>query len=374
MEFGVPKEVHDFETRVGLTPAGVLSLVRAGHSVYVEQNAGAKAGFDDEEYRQAGAQVVYSAAEVYGRANTVAKVARPVAQEYGLFRNGQVIFSFLHLAVSPPDLYKALSDHRITAIAYEMIQGDDGSLLVLMPTSEVAGRLAAIIAGRLLMGDSGGRGVLLSGIPGVPPAVVVIIGGGIVGINAARAFLGLKTQVIILDRDLRQLQSVDDQFNGRVTTMLSNMYNLNRAVAFADVLIGCVQVPGQRAPILVTREMVRRMRPGSVIIDLSINNGGCVETSRPTTVRDQSFVAEGVIHHCVPNVTALVARTASYALTNAALPCLRAVGAHGLDGLLGQRSALSRGVNLYQGKLAHPGIAAALGRDVEVELPSGEIT
>lgn len=371
MEFGVPKEIRSGETRVGLTPAGVLSLTRAGHTVHVEQDAGVGAGFENDEYECAGAQIVVSAEEAYGRAETVVKVARPTATEHPLFRPEQSIFSFLYLTVSSPDLLQAFVDNQITAIAYEMIQEDDGRLPVLQPTSEVAGRLAPIIAGRLLMDDRGGRGILLSGIPGVPPAEVVIIGAGVAGINAARAFLGLNARVIMLDRDLRQLQAVDDLFNGQVTTMISNNYNLKRAVTFADVLVGCVQVPGQRAPILISREMVRQMRPGSIIIDLAIINGGCVETSRPTTLRDQTFVAEGVIHHCLPNMTANVARTASHALNNAVLPCLKAIGAQGLTTVLSKHTTLTRGINLLQGQIAHPKLAMALGRELEVELPMG---
>lgn len=371
MEFGVPKEIREREQRVALTPSGVLSLVRAGHAVYVERDAGAGAGWDDEEYRRAGARVVYSAAEAYGRADVVVKVARPTATEHHLFRTGQTIFSFLYLPVSSPDLLQALQAAEITAVAYEMIQGPGHRLPVLMTTSEVAGRLAPVIAGRLLMNDRGGRGVLLSGIPGVPPAAVVILGGGVVGANAARAFLGMRAQVVVLDRDLERLQYLDDLFDGQITTMLSNAYNIRRAVAFADVLIGAVQTPGRRAPILVSTEMVRSMRPGSVIIDFSINHGGCIETSRPTTLSDQIYMAEGVVHHCVPNVTASVARTASYALSNAALPYLRAVGEHGLDELAARQSGLAQGINLYQGKIVNSDIAAALGRAVEMELPFG---
>ncbi len=371
MEFGVPKEIREREQRVALTPSGVLSLVRAGHTVYVERNAGTGAGWDDEEYRRAGAQIVYSAAEAYGRADVVVKVARPTEAEYRLFRMGQTIFSFLYLPVSSPDLLQALQAAEITAVAYEMIQGPGQRLPVLMTTSEVAGRMAPIIAGRLLMNDRGGRGVLLSGIPGVPPAAVVILGGGVVGANAARAFLGMRAQVVVLDRDLERLQYLDDLFDGQVTTMLSNAYNIRRAVAFADVLIGAVQTPGRRAPILVSTEMVRSMRPGSVIIDFSINHGGCIETSRPTTLNDPIYTAEGVVHHCVPNVTASVARTASYALNNAALPYLRAVGEYGLEGMAAHQPALARGVNLYEGKIVNADIAAALGRAVELELPSG---
>jgi alanine dehydrogenase len=441
MEFGVPAEVRDLEMRVGLTPAGVLALVRAGHTVYVERDAGVGAGFSDEDYRQAGALIVYSAAEAYGRADVVVKVARPAAQEHPLFRTGQAIFSFLHLPVASPDLLEALAEGEVTAIACEMIQEQDGLRPVLLPMSEVAGRLTPIIAGQLLMSThlqaeyprstrkvkgeepvprsplppdwpphaesprntrrstrkvrvegaeySEGaaqaslrpphpystRGILLSGIPGVPPAAVVILGGGVLGFNAARSFIGLGAQVTVLDQDVKKLQHIDDIFGGRITTMLSNEYNLNRVVQFADVLVGCLLVPGRRAPVLVSRDMVRRMRPGSVIIDFSIDQGGCVETSRPTTLRSQTFVEEGIIHHCVPNMTATVARTASYAFTNAVLPYLLSVGTYGLaakypEGDVFQyQPALIQGVNLYRGKLAHPDVAAALGRQVEIELP-----
>jgi alanine dehydrogenase len=382
MEFGVPREVRDLERRVGLTRAGVLALGRAGHTVYVERDAGAGAGFRDEDYRQAGAQIVYSAAEAYGRADVVVKVTRPAAQEHALFRSRQAIFSFLHLSVASPDLFEALVEREITAVAYEMIRDQDGLLPVLLPLSQVAGRLAPIIAGQLLTstytqrgsiggvraGLGGGHGILLSGIPGVPPAAIVILGGGVLGSNAARAFVGMGAQVTVLDADVKKLQQLDDLLDGRVTTMLSNEYNLNRVVEFADVLVGCVLVPGRRAPVLISREMVRHMRPGSAIIDFAIDQGGCVETSRPTTLRDPTFVEEGIIHHCVPYVTATVARTASYALTNAALPYLLSVGAQGLPQVFEHEPALVGGVSLYQGKLAHRDVAAALGRWTEVDL------
>lgn len=368
MDFGVPKEIRDLEMRVGLTPAGVLALVQAGHAVYIEQGAGVGAGFSDEHYQRAGAQIVYGPAEAYGRADVVAKVTRPTAKEHQLFRHGQTIFSFLHLSVSSPDLLEALAINEITAVAYETIQEQDGLLPVLVPMSEIAGRLAPIIAGQLIMNIHGGRGTLLSGLPGVPPAAVVILGAGVLGTNAARAFLGLGAQVIMLDRDIRKLQQLDDIFGGRVTTMISNEYNLQRAVDFADVLVVCVLIPGQRAPILVRREMVRSMRPRSVIIDFSIDQGGCVETSRPTTLRDQTYVEEGVIHFCVPNMTAAVARTTSYAITNAALPYLLAIGEHGLVGQHPQMMALSQGMNLYKGKLSSATVASALGRELETDL------
>lgn len=362
MEYGVPKEVRDLETRVGLTPAGVLALVQAGHTVYVERSAGVSAGFSDEHYRQAGAQVVYSAAEAYGRSDVVAKVTRPTADEHRLFRHGQIVCSFLHLSVSSPDLLEALAEHEITAIAYETIQDSEGLLPVVIPMSEIAGRLAPVIAGQLLMNTQGGRGLLLSGVPGVPPATIVILGAGVLGFNAARAFIGIGAEVTVLDRDIRRLQRLDDAFGSQVTTMISNEYNLQRAVEFANVLVGCVLIPGQRAPVLITREMVGRMRSGSVILDFSIDQGGCVATSRPTTLRDQTFVDQGIIHFCVPNFTAAVARTTSYALTNATLPYLLSIGKNGLLGALKETPDLIQGVNLYQGELAHPTVAAALGR------------
>ena len=371
MDFGVPKEIRARERRVGLTPSGVLSLVRHGHVVYVETNAGAGAGFGDAEYRDAGAKIVYSAAEAYGRADVVVKVSRPTAAEHSLFRTGQTIFSFLYLPVASPDLLQACRERTITAVAFEMIQEADGSLPVLLPTSELTGRLAPIIAGRLLMTDRGGRGVLLSGIPGVPPAAVVIIGGGVLGVNAARAFLGLRAEVTILDRDLQRLQIVDDMLDGRVTTMLSNHHNIQRAVAWADVLVTAIQTPGQRAPIIVTRDMVRRMRRGSVIMDFSINHGGCVETSRPSTLVDPVYEVDGVLHYCVPNVAANVARTGSYALNNAALPYLRAIGEHGMDAMVSRSPALVQGINIYQGKLVHPAVAADLGLPLDMDLASG---
>jgi len=239
--------------------------------------------------------------------------------------------------------------------------------------SELAGRLAPTVAGQLLMTTNGGRGTLLSGIPGVPPAAIVIIGGGVLGFNAARAFLGLGAQVTLLDKDVRKLRQLDDALGGRMTTMISNEYNLQRAADFADVLVGCVLNPGQRAPILVSRQMVRRMRPGSVLIDFSIDQGGCAETSRPTTLRDYTYVEEGVIHSCVPNLTATVARTTSYAITNAALPYLMAMGEHGLLGSYKIMPSLLAGINVYQGELVHEGVATALGRDLDSDLLANHI-
>lgn len=371
---GVPKEVRDLETRVGLTPAGVLALAQAGHTVYVQTHAGDKAGFSDEAYRRAGAQIVYSASEAYGRADIVAKITRPTAEEHPHFRPGQTIFSFFHLTVASPDLLQALAEKEITAVSYETIEEPNGVRPVLRPASEVAGRMAPFIAGQLLstyqakLGQDG-LGILLSGLAGVPPATVVIVGGGILGRNAVRTFLGLGAEVTVLDKDINALRQIDNRFDGRVTTIFASEYNLKRAAAFADVLIGAISVPGLRVPVLITREMVKSMRSGSVIIDMSIDQGGCVETSRPTTLRDPAFVAEGVIHYGVPNVTAVYGRTTSYALTNAALPYLQAVADAGLPDAFNGTPALIQGVNVYQGKLAHAEIAASLGHDLEIDLP-----
>jgi alanine dehydrogenase len=365
MNFGVPKEVRELENRVGLTPAGVHALAQAGHAVYVECGAGMGAGFSDENYRNVGATIVYAAEEAFGRADVVAKVTRLTSAEYKFLRVDQTILAFTHLAVASRDLLDALRAHAITMIAYEMIQSDDGALPVLLPSSEIAGRIAPMIASEALSSTRGGRGILLSGVPGVPPAAVVIVGAGVIGMNAARAFLGLGAQVAVLDRDFAKLQRLDEMFPGRITTLIATAYNLNRFVEFADVLVGAVLVPGQRAPVLITREMVKRMRARAVIIDFSIDQGGCVETSRPTTHRDPTFIAEGVVHFCVPNLLARVARTASHAITNAALPFLLDIGASGADSAIRANNALARGVNVWHGKLINVEVAHALGVDVE---------
>ncbi len=351
MDFGVPKEVRDFEQRVGVTPAGVFALTRAGHRVYVEHDAGAGGGFGDDDYRNVGSEILYSAEEVFGRAQVIAKVQRLMDREYPCLNPGQTILSFMNFAVAPRDLVETLQRCRITAIAYEEIRADYGSTPVKTPTSQVAGRMAPVIAGQLLESAKGGRGILLSGIPGVPPAAVVILGAGIVGTSAARSFLGVGAQVTVLDCDYAKLEALDLEFDGRITTLLSTAYNLNRVLRFADVVVGAILVPGQRAPILLTRKMIRTMRPRAVFIDFSIDQGGCAETSRPTTHRDPTYIEEGVIHYCVPNTPARVARTASHALTNAALPFLLAIGTRGIDAALEADATLRRGVQVRDGKI-----------------------
>lgn len=325
MKYGIPKEVRDMETRVGLTPAGVQSVVQAGHMVYVERGAGTAAGYTDEDYRRAGGEIVYSAAEAYGRADVVCKIARPTADEHSLFREGQTLFAFLSLSSASADLREALASKNITAVAYERIQAADGTRPILLPASEIAGRLAPIIAGSLLMSDAG-RGVLLGGLPGIPPAAVVILGAGVLGTNAAQAFLGAGAEVVVLDKDVQHLRHLEKALHGRVTTMYASEYQISRAILFADVLVGAVATVGERAPLLVSEELVRAMRPGTIILDYAIDEGGCVATSRPTTRRNPTFVVHDVIHYCVPNITAAVGRTTSQAITHAALPYLLAAG------------------------------------------------
>ncbi|MCB0276342.1 MAG: alanine dehydrogenase [Calditrichaeota bacterium] len=357
MNFGVLVETRPFEYRVGLTPAAVDSLVRAGHQVFIEQNAGLRAGFPDERYHEVHAQVVYTALEVYKRSDVIVKVARPTEEEYPNFRSGQIICSFLNLAVASRDLLEELEKSEITTIAYESIRKENGQHPVVTTTSEVAGRMAPIVAGELLKSFRGGRGILMSGLPGVPPAAVVIIGAGTLGRNAARCLHNLGAQVTVLDKNLDALQGIDEMFGGKVGTMYANSINIGKAVAFSDVLITSAAEPGGRADILVTREMLKDMRPRSVILDLAIDCGGNVETSRPTNLANPTFVEEEIIHYCVPNVSAQVSRTASYALSNSMLPYLRAIGDAGLEVAIQNHPELKSGINTLHGKLVNEEVA-----------------
>ena len=362
MDIGIPRERRESEYRVGLTPIGVQLLTAEGHAVYVERGAGLGAGFSDRDYEQAGARIVYQPQEAYGRADLVLKVARPTSEECDWLREGQTVMGLLHLAAARRSRVEALVEKGVTAIGYEMIQNDDGSLPVLIPLSQTAGRMLVQVAGSLLQNDQGGKGVLLSGVPGVPPAEVVIIGAGTLGTHAARAFLGVGATVYILDRDLQRLQQVDAALQGQAITMVSHEFNLSKTVKFADVVIGAVLVPGQRAPVVVTRAMVRGMKARSVIIDMSIDQGGCVETSRPTTHRSPTFMDEGVIHCCVPNMPSVVARTATHAFNNAAWPYIQAITRMGLPAALAAYPALARGVTMRDGRITN---AALLTGEVQ---------
>jgi alanine dehydrogenase len=359
MNIGIPKERQDLEMRVGLTPYGVGLLTRANHVCYVERGAGEGAGFTDYNYERAGGRIVYSTEEVYRRADMLLKAVRPTQEELEWLQEGQILGGFLHLAAAPRETVKALLDKQITAIAYETVQEGDGRLPILKTMSEVAGRMALQLAATYLQGNHGGRGVLLSGVPGIPAARVAILGAGVLGINAVRTFVGVGADVVVLDHDLEKLRMIDEQFQGRVATMVSYPFNVARVARYVEVLIGSVLVPGTRAPILVTREMVSSMKKGAVILDFSIDQGGCVETSRPTTLRDPVFVEEGVVHFCVPNVPGALPRTATHTFNNAAWPYIRQIAEIGLDKALEEIPALARGLATRGGEFSNKPLAAA---------------
>jgi alanine dehydrogenase len=361
MHISIPRERRPDENRVGLTPAGVERLAADGHRCYVERGAGLGAGFSDEDFTRAGAQVVYSGEETYGRADLVIKVARPTAEELSRLRPGQTVLAFWHLASASPDNLETLLKQGITAIAYETIQTDDGALPVLRPMSQIAGRMSAHIGASLLQNDHGGKGILLGGVPGVPPAEVVILGAGVVGTHAAHAFLGLGATVYVLDREMSRLERISEQC-GRVITMVAHPFNLRKVARFADVLVGAVLVPGVRTPLLVTHEMVREMRPRSVILDIAIDQGGCVETSHPTSHRSPTFVTENVIHYCVPNMPGVLGRTATHALNNATWPFVQLIAAVGTEHALAQNPALARGVATQRGRAVTPALSRETGR------------
>lgn len=352
MNIGVPKERRPFEYRVGLTPQAIEELSKFGHICYVEHNAGLGAGFSDQDYEQAGARIAYSSREVFGRADLLLKVARPLQEEMEWIRPETILAGLLHLTSARQDKVDILLKNMITAVAYEQIQLQDGSLPVLKPMSQIGGRMAAQIAATLLQNNHGGKGILLGGIAGVPPAEIVIIGAGVVGRYATRAFLGMGAHVAVLDTDVQALQRIHEEFPG-VATMISNPRNIARTCSYADVVVGAILVPGMRTPIVVSEEMVRTMKPRAVIMDISIDQGGCVETSRPTTHEHPTFIKEGVIHYCVPNIPGVVARTATYALTNAALPYILTIANKGIEKAMTDDPALEKAVNTHKGELIH---------------------
>lgn len=360
MDIGIPKQKRPFDYRAGLTPMGVEILTRQGHRVYVERDAGQGSGFDDERYRSAGAQIVYSVEEVYGRSDMILTVSRPLLPEFELLHQGQTLCGFLHLAVAHPRKIELLLERKITAIAYETIQDGHGHLPVLAAASQIAGRMIASVAAQLLQNNEGGHGILLGGVPGVPPAKVIILGAGIVGTNAARMFKAVGAHVTILDADVRRLQELEER-GCHVDTIVAYDFNVARAVKRADVLVGAVLIPGARTPHIVTREMVCTMKPRAVIMDISIDQGGCVETSHPTTYQNPTYIEEGVIHYCVPNMTGVVARTTTHAVNNAAWPYIQEIASKGLNQALTSDRALRHGLNIYDGKIVHPGLRESLG-------------
>jgi alanine dehydrogenase len=347
---GVPKEIKDHETRVGITPAGAKALVDAGHRVLVQESAGELSAFPDGEYVAAGAEMLPGAAQLWADSEMIVKVKEPVPQEYALFRDGLTLFTYLHLAPAP-ELTEHLLEKNVTGIAYETIRDKQGALPLLTPMSEVAGRMSVQVGATYLQTEHGGRGLLLGGVPGVPPANVCVIGGGIVGTNAARIAMGFGAKVTIVDLNLNRLRELDDIFNGRLYTLASNSYNLSHAVRESDLVIGAVLIPGATAPKIVTRQMVSQMKKGAVIVDVAIDQGGCVETARPTTHSNPAYIEYGVVHYCVTNIPAAVPHTSTLALTNATFPYVMKLAKHGIQAALRCDKDIHDGVNTHRGKI-----------------------
>ncbi|HZH91142.1 MAG TPA: alanine dehydrogenase [Pyrinomonadaceae bacterium] len=358
MLVGLPKEIKDNEYRVGMTPAGVRALVDAGHTVVVERGAGEGSGFEDELYERAGATILESADDVWAEGEMIVKVKEPVAPEYPRMREGQLLFTYLHLA---PDveLTRQLLERKVTGVAYETITDKKGTLPLLTPMSEVAGRMAIQVGAQYLEKMSGGRGVLLGGVPGVPAAKVVIIGGGVVGTNSAKMAVGLGAHVTIIDNNLDRLRELDDIFLSRITTLASSAYAIQGAIADADLIVGAVLVPGAAAPKLITREMLKIVPNGAVIVDVAVDQGGCIETTHPTTHSDPTYYVEGVLHYCVANMPGAVPRTSTFALTNATLPYTLKLANQGFLGAVASDPGLKAGVNTYAGKLTYEAVAQA---------------
>jgi alanine dehydrogenase len=360
MRIGVPKEIKNHEYRVGLVPSGVRELVADGHDVFVESNAGAAIGFDDDAYRDAGATIAATAQEVFALSELIVKVKEPQLSECRMLRRGQTLFTYLHLAADL-DQAKALMASGVTAIAYETVTSPDGTLPLLTPMSEVAGRMSIQVGAASLQKANGGLGVLLGGVPGVAPAKVVILGGGVAGTAAAEVAVGMRADVTVVDLSLKRLRALDAQFGGRLKTIASTRAAIEALVAEADLVIGAVLIPGAVAPKLVTRDMVRKMKAGSVMVDIAIDQGGCFETSRPTTHANPTYVVDGVVHYCVTNMPGAVPRTSTIALTNATLPYVKALAGFGTQEACAIDEHLAHGVNVYAGFITHEAVARDLG-------------
>ncbi len=361
MKVGIPKEVKDHEYRVGMIPAGAHALVEAGHEVTVERSAGLGSGISDEEYEQAGARIAAGADAVWAGAEMIVKVKEPVEAEYERMREGQTLFTYLHLAPLP-QLTDVLLERKVTGVAYETITDRHGGLPLLSPMSEVAGRMAVLMGAYYLQGTLGGRGTLLSGVPGVPPGDVVIIGGGIVGLNAAKMALGLGARVTILETSGERMRHLDNLFHGTLTTLASNHHNLLAALARADVLIGAVLIPGRSAPKLVSRAMLAEMKKGAVVVDVAVDQGGCFETTRPTTHSDPVYEVDGILHYCVANMPGAVPRTSTFALNNATMPYALALADKSVRRAVREDPGLHAGVNTYAGHITCQPVAESQGR------------
>ena len=359
MRVGVPREIKDNENRVALTPAGVAELAHHGHAVLVERTAGAGSGFGDDEYEGAGATLADTHKAVFAGAEMIVKVKEPIAPEYPLLRAGQILFTYLHLAADEA-LTRALMERDVTAIAYETVQVDH-TLPLLTPMSEVAGRMAVQVGAHYLEKPNGGRGQLLGGVPGVRPSNVVIVGGGTVGTNAAQMALGAGAAVTILEKSADRMRYLSEILHGNLQTVMSTRQSLAQAVAYADLVVGAVLIPGAKAPKLVTEAMVRSMRPGSVVVDVAIDQGGCIETARPTSHSHPTYEVDGVIHYCVTNMPGAVPRTSTYALSNVTLPYALTLAGRGFDAAVRQDPALAMGVNVYRGRVTYAAVAEAFG-------------
>ena len=362
MIIGIPREIKAQENRIGITPAGVSAFVKAGHHVYVETAAGAGTGFTDGEFETAGAKIISAPSEIYAAADMIIKVKEPLEPEYDMLREDQILFTYLHLAPDPEQT-EVLLKKKVIGIAYETVQLPNLSLPLLSPMSEVAGRMSIQIGACLLEKNSGGAGILLGGVPGVEPARVVVVGGGNVGLNAVKVAVGLGAQVTVLDVSGARLAYLDDLFSGRVITLMSNEYNIAKSIKDADLVVSAVLIPGGRAPKLVSEEMVKSMRPGSVLVDVAIDQGGAIETMDRTTSHEHpTYVKHGIIHYAVPNMPGAVPRTSTFALTNATMPYALSLANKGAERAMKEDPALMLGLNTYKGKLTNQAVAEAQGK------------
>ncbi len=362
MLIGVPKEIKISENRVGMTEAGARQLVKEGHAVIVEKDAGLGSGISNEQYEKAGAKIIDTKKEVYAKADMIMKVKEPLPDEYDLMKENQIIYTYLHLAAEPK-LTKVLCERKVKAIAYETIQLDNGALPLLTPMSEVAGRMATQIGAYYLQKDHGGKGILMGGVTGVKPGKVTIIGGGVVGTNAAKMAVGLGATVTILDVSTSRLEYLDDIFQGRCMTLFSNAKNIEESVKESDLVIGGVLITGHKAPTLVSKDMISSMSKGSVVVDVAVDQGGCIETCRPTSHQNPTYEVEGVIHYCVPNMPGVVPRTSTYALTNVTLKYASMLAVMGVEDAVAKDKNLLKGLNVYGGHVVYEPVARDLGME-----------
>ena len=362
MIIGVPKEIKISENRVGMTEAGAKQLTKEGHTILVEKDAGVGSGISNEQYEKAGAKIIDTKKDVYAKADMIMKVKEPLPDEYELLKENQILYTYLHLAAEAK-LTKVLAERKVKSVAYETIQLENGSLPLLTPMSEVAGRMATQVGAFYLQKDHGGKGILLGGVTGVMPGKVTIIGGGVVGTNAAKMAIGLGAQVTILDVSTARLEYLDDIFKGRCQTLFSNAINIENSVIESDLVVGGVLITGQKAPTLVSKEMISSMRKGSVVVDVAVDQGGCIETCRPTSHTNPTYEVDGVIHYCVPNMPGVVPRTSTYALTNVTLKYASMLAAMGVEDAVAKDKALMKGLNVYNGYVCYEPVAKDLGME-----------